>query len=746
MVSGEMRGFSFLDLLKWWTVIGLAVVAAGFGFFGYLQADPLSDVADGPSLVSHLFINAYRTLQLFIVDADAAKYDFWALHIARFVAPMATLSLVAKFLVEALYHRTVLSLLKRSRGHIIVVGLGELGRSIAEHLSSSERRVVAIQNEASDDDREFCRTNGILLVEGDGTSGVALEMAAIGSASQVFATGDSDVANVETCVRAAQSAAAAAHTINIQVHLSDRYFMGQLQSIEQELRADLSETTFINFFSRYELVARHFFSKFDLLEAARLMGHDRLHVLIFGFGDLGESLFVGALLRNHSQYLGKPRITVVDAEAETARARLLRRMPAIEDVADISFLPFTAGEGDMSALLKTINRRGPVTATFVSLPEETKGITVALDIFSSVKAGDSSGGPVFFRCDKTTSFVDDLAAAESKRISACIRPFRTEFGGDIIEELTSDGDLLAQRIHEAYCAQRAQEREPGDDQTLSPGEQPWGHLSETFRKANRRAGDHLRVKLRAAGFRLGVDTTLRIALKPEDHLWSSSEGLAALGVAENARWRTDRVIEGFTYAPVRNDNRKHHNLLVPFDDLRDEDKAKDRQQLEFLDRDVLHSQTDPANLTMVRRERQIGMVVDVGASADDGESGTSEAINSLADDVSEIVASHFPGDAYSLFAVIGSELQMNIVTAVHSALEAVSSDVRLFPVTGPDRSYDLELGLASANLTSAVRWIIEPSPGSTLSEPASALPNRAALELLITLSRDDGGWAVLEQA
>lgn len=741
-----MRGFSFLDLLKWWTVIGLAVVAAGFGFFGYLQADQLN-VADGRSLISHLLINAYRTLQLFIVDSDPSdKYDLVALHIARFVAPLATVSLVAKFLVEALYHRTVLSLLKRSRGHIIVVGLGELGRSIAEHLSSSGHRIVVIHNEADDDDREFCRSNSILLVEGDGTSGVALGKAAIDSASQVFATGDSDVANVETCVRAAQSAAAAAHTINIQVHLSDRYFMGQLQSIEQELRADLSETTFINFFSRYELVARHLFSNFDLLEVARLMGHDRLHVLIFGFGDLGESLFVGSLLRNHSQYLGKPRITVVDAQPETAHARLLRRMPAIEDVADISFLPFTAGEGDMLALLKTVNQDGPVTATFVCLAEETKAITTALDIFSSVKAGDTTGGPIFFRCDKATSFVDNLAAAESKRLSACIRPFRTEFGGDIIEELTSVGDLLAQRIHDAYRTQRAQEREPGNDQTLSPGERPWGHLLETFRKANRRAGDHLRVKLRAAGFRVGADATLRIALNPEDHLWSSSEDLAALTVAEHDRWNTDRIIEGITYAPVRNDNRKHHNMLVPFDDLSDEDKAKDRQQLEFLDQEVLHGQTDPDNLTMVRRDRRIGVIIEVGAPADDGENGTSEAISSLADDVSQIVASKFPGDAYSLFTTIGSEPQLNIVTAVHGALEAVSPDVRLFPVTGPDQSYDLELGLAQANLTAAVRWITEPAPGSTLSEPASALPNSAGLDILITLSRDDGGWTVLERA
>lgn len=41
-------------------------------------------------------------------------------------------------------------------------------------------------------------------------------------------------------------------------------------------------------------------------------------------------------------------------------------------------------------------------------------------------------------------------------------------------------------------------------------------------------------------------------------------------------WAQARMADGWTYGPVRDDDRKHHPCLVPYEDLPDSEKEYDR--------------------------------------------------------------------------------------------------------------------------------------------------------------------------
>ena len=55
--------------------------------------------------------------------------------------------------------------------------------------------------------------------------------------------------------------------------------------------------------------------------------------------------------------------------------------------------------------------------------------------------------------------------------------------------------------------------------------------------------------------------------------------LELLAKAEHQEWMNWYLSKGWTYHPKRDDDRKRHNCLQPFSDLKEEDRTKDRQQV-----------------------------------------------------------------------------------------------------------------------------------------------------------------------
>jgi hypothetical protein len=55
--------------------------------------------------------------------------------------------------------------------------------------------------------------------------------------------------------------------------------------------------------------------------------------------------------------------------------------------------------------------------------------------------------------------------------------------------------------------------------------------------------------------------------------------LDVLAQMEHDGWQEQKRKEGWTYGPVRQDDRRKHNLLIPFDRLPEVEKNKDRQSI-----------------------------------------------------------------------------------------------------------------------------------------------------------------------
>lgn len=129
-------------------------------------------------------------------------------------------------------------------------------------------------------------------------------------------------------------------------------------------------------------------------------------------------------------------------------------------------------------------------------------------------------------------------------------------------------ETLARAIHENYRKEQ-QGKKPPDD----PAMQPWERLRQDLKESNRQQADHIPEKLKVIG--CGV----RPASGGEDGVreFSAAE-VELLAKMEHDRWMADKMAAGWTYAaPPRDDVKKTHPCLEPWEDLAEEEKDKDRQ-------------------------------------------------------------------------------------------------------------------------------------------------------------------------
>ncbi len=128
---------------------------------------------------------------------------------------------------------------------------------------------------------------------------------------------------------------------------------------------------------------------------------------------------------------------------------------------------------------------------------------------------------------------------------------------------------LARVIHEDYRA--AETRKGTADGDGNPATQPWETLPETWRDSNRAQAADLPNKLGALGYELAPSFGL-----PPSALVISDAQATELAGTEHDRWTQERRRDGWSHGPARDNERKLHPSMVPWEALSEEEKEKDR--------------------------------------------------------------------------------------------------------------------------------------------------------------------------
>lgn len=321
-------------------------------------------------------------------------------------------------------------------------------------------------------------------------------------------------------------------------------------------------------------LARETLRQHPLFVLASRRGQRRVHALIIGFGDLGQKLMDQIMLTSLAGDLITPRVSVLDREADKRAAEMRARRLAVLESLPIALHSFETGaEGfedeacaSMTALSTAI-AEDPLTAIFVCLPGATETNRAVLLIKRFQAREGKLIAPIFYRSRREDSGAEayfEPIVPERPEAGAVPMLISTPLLARPIGDPVAH-EALARAMHEDYVRTSA---------ATGEGAAPWPKLKETYRRANTRAADHLPAKL----FTLGLDPRIaddKALLTPEVRQRLASlatverptPDLERLSRIEHERWMIDRKLDGWRFGEVRDNTRRIHPLLRPWEDL-----------------------------------------------------------------------------------------------------------------------------------------------------------------------------------
>jgi hypothetical protein len=293
---------------------------------------------------------------------------------------------------------------------------------------------------------------------------------------------------------------------------------------------------------------------------------------------MGESVVVNAARRwwDAGNKDGKRlRITLVDREAEDKGQSLLIRYPRLGRTCELIPLQVdinTPGFEQAEFLFDKSGNCG-VHIIYVCLDDDSLALSSALTLHRRVRAHNV---PIVVRMHNDAGLAtllreEDGICDSYSNIHAFALLDRT-----CTPQLIFSGtfEILARAFHEDYVRN---ERAKGLTPLENPSMVPWEELPEHLRDSNREAAANIRTKLDAIG--CDITVTGDWDVKPFEF---SSEELELMARMEHERWGEEKLREGWRYGPTRDDARKTHPSLVPWSELSEEEKDKDRNPVRGL--------------------------------------------------------------------------------------------------------------------------------------------------------------------
>ncbi len=135
-------------------------------------------------------------------------------------------------------------------------------------------------------------------------------------------------------------------------------------------------------------------------------------------------------------------------------------------------------------------------------------------------------------------------------------------------------ELVARAIHEEYIERQ---KKAGATPESNPSMRPWDELPHRLKDSNLRQVEDIWKTLHL------IHCTIGLSISGREPLFSFTDSeIEFLAEKEHERWVDERVRKGWIYGKVRDDQRKIHDCIVPWAQLPESQRQKDRNAIQAL--------------------------------------------------------------------------------------------------------------------------------------------------------------------
>ncbi len=581
----ESLGLHRSAFLYWILLVIVSSVSIVCGYLGWMnwQLDPSSGGFVPRSHEDRSWQTIIEAVQLSVKSIFASDIYISTslqdmppkLQIARLFGSFAFVLMFGRIFIFALGGKASRLFMWARKNHDVVLGDHELAEKYA---TLAEVKVTHITNS----------NVGHNTLKPDGRLEVDLVKAGVSRARRVIVAMSSDV---ETWSEAQKIAHIYPNT-EILAHITDPWLLERIGKADP--------ATHLKPFSFVSGAAREVMLAHPPYLLARRKQSDVQHIIIVGFGYLGQALVREFLITSISNAPARMAVTIIDPDAKKQSAAFKARHPGLSDYVDFAFMAgeLTLKSPTIEAHLNQRCKDMPACAVYIALEEEEHPLVSAVAIKDRAEREGWFDAPIFVNSAEGSGLkkvrqgagqfgqeanVSDTGNSHNILSELSLIPFGSwENGMDGTELLTPDYDEIPRKFHETYIETL---NKTNKAKVLS---NDWDLLEEEFRVANRRVAGHIRATLDAAGFDLNAwlekgsegGHSYKCTDLPEaaanfldlDNVYEI-EKLAQL---QHKRWMFDRLLNGWKYDPVRNNQARLHNCLVEYDQLDESTKEQDR--------------------------------------------------------------------------------------------------------------------------------------------------------------------------
>jgi voltage-gated potassium channel Kch len=559
--------FRFFTIYRWW-LLGL-----GTGITILLTFIGLGKAFVAAGLVRTPLDTLYVVLQLFrIVSVIPVTPVSWELEVARFLIPVILFSTLISVIVTRFSTRARIASLRFTRGHAIIWAARFPGLLLTRQFLEQGYPVVGIAREGEGGYGDTWR-GGAPVIPGDPRDPSVLDQAWVSHARFLVLALERDDLNAALAIQAWEIAhRAPGGSLTCFVHIVDPGLCNLLRAIG--MAAGRGTGFRLEFFNVFENAGRSMVEQYPPFPEG--VEPPEAHMLVIGVGRMGESVIyqaVRAWYTHHGLSGKRLLVTLVDRQGDARRTSLLQRYPSLSKYADLHActLDVQSPEFLEGRTLSEGSGELTVSTVYICLGNPSLGLMTALALYQ--RFGKRSV-PIILRTRSEEGFTSLLEALD-EGVLPTLHPFpEIDPQGNLETTLNSMYERIARAIHEEYLSHQVQKEVPLDS---TPAMVPWDSLPGAIQEANRLQADDIYGKLRA----IGCD--LALVRDWDDPLLEFTPAeVEILAQREHERWMGEMQRTGWQYGEQRDEGRHLHPSMVPWEELSEKEREKDRNPVRIL--------------------------------------------------------------------------------------------------------------------------------------------------------------------
>ena len=545
-------------------IVIISITTFILGFIGYsTYYHNQSEQVSVPNII-------YEVLRLFSLEGSFTDNIPWTLNAARYLAVVIILYTGFKAALYIFYLQILRIRLRYLNNHIVVCGIGESGFELSKEYLTIGFQVVMIDLLDETSGLQFLKSNGGYFIHGDASDPAILNMSRVTRAKYVIVSVGNDEINLKITTLIGKLKLESSSDVMLKgfTHIEDYNNYTRLQKSHLLEKFD-SEKFDVEFYNLDENRIRQLFLKYKL---ETMINNNELKITI-----IGEELFepITVALARFMQFSTSIDLKIVlySSQGKVVVSNLIEKYPNLEDFVKITSVELENFSHRFDIELFEDSHHLP-NIIFITMLDSLKTFTTAKSLLSSAKASEMQI-PIFMSIRDHSGFISILNKTEvydgTGELLVDELPQVITFG--MTEDVASRQviiheylDVLARGFHKRYLEQVMSSN---PQVALLPAFLPWERLSCEYKNANRYLADHITIKLRSLGLSIHQKQS-------SSHLFEFSELEAMdLAKAEHNRWVINKMLDGWKYGSERNDRKKLHPSMIPWEKLSESEKSKD---------------------------------------------------------------------------------------------------------------------------------------------------------------------------